>query len=73
MKKYIGMPKLKKHVNKVGMVLSQEINVGPKIKQTSSIKPYISTYTTINQKTNSYNMYGYIKVVKLYVVHVSSS
>ena len=25
----------------------REVNVGPEIKQTSSIKPYISTYTTI--------------------------
>ena len=32
----------KKYVNKIGMVLThvQEVNVGPKIKQTTSIKKY---------------------------------
>ena len=29
--------KAKKHVNKIGMVLTQKVNVGPKIKQTTSI------------------------------------
>ena len=30
------MSKPKKHVNKVGMVLTEEVNVRPKIKQTTS-------------------------------------
>ena len=43
MKQDVGMSNPKKYVNKIGMVLTQEINVGPKIKQTTSIYPYIST------------------------------
>ena len=35
--KDVGMLRAKKHANKVGMVLTQEVNVGPKIKQTTSI------------------------------------
>ena len=30
-----------------------EANIGPKIKQTTSILPYISTYTAIKQNTKS--------------------
>ena len=39
MKEYvaIGMSKPKKHADKVGIVITQEINVGPKIKQTAFI------------------------------------
>ena len=37
MKEGVGMSKLKKYANKVGMVLTQEANVGPKIKQTTFI------------------------------------
>ena len=37
MKEDIEMSKPKKHANKVGMVLIQEVNVRPKIKQTTSI------------------------------------
>ena len=33
----VGMSKPKKEANKVGMVLTQEVNVGPKIQQTTSI------------------------------------
>ena len=40
MKQDVGMSNPKKYVNKIGMVLTQEINVGPKIKQTTSIKKY---------------------------------
>ena len=35
--KGVGMSKLKTYANKVRMVLTQEVNVGPKIKQTTSI------------------------------------
>ena len=34
--KDIGTSKLKKYVNKAGMVLTQAVNVRPKIKQTIS-------------------------------------
>ena len=37
MKEDVGMSKLKKHVDKVGIVITQQVNVGPKIKQTTSI------------------------------------
>ena len=37
MKEDVGISKPKKHANKVGIVLTQEVNVGPKIKQTTSI------------------------------------
>ena len=37
MKEDVGMSKPKKEANKVGMVLTQEVNVGPKIQQTTSI------------------------------------
>ena len=33
----VGMSKPKKHVDKVGVVITQEVNVGPKVKQTTSI------------------------------------
>ena len=33
----IGTSKLKKYSNQVRMVLVQEVNIGPKIKQTTSI------------------------------------
>ena len=36
MKEDIGMSKSQKYVNKVGMVLTQEVNIGPQIKQTTS-------------------------------------
>ena len=39
MKIDVGMSKPKKHVDKVGIVITQEVNVGPKIKQTTSIYP----------------------------------
>ena len=37
----VGLWKPKKYVNKVGMVLTWEINVGPKIKQTTSTELFI--------------------------------
>ena len=37
MKENVGISKPKKHVDKFEMVLTQEVNVGPKIKQTTSI------------------------------------
>ena len=37
MKEDVGMSKPKKHADKVGIVITQEVNVGPKIKQTTSI------------------------------------
>ena len=36
--KDVGMSRLKKYANKVGMVITQEINI-PKIKQTTSYNP----------------------------------
>ena len=32
----------------------REVNIGPKIKQTTSIQPYISTYTAIKQNTKNW-------------------
>ena len=46
-KENVGMSRTKKHMNKVGMILTQEIDVGPKIKQTTSIQAYISTIPTL--------------------------
>ena len=37
MKEDVEMSKSKKHANKVRIVITQEVNVGPKIKQTTSI------------------------------------
>ena len=37
MKEDVGTSKPKTYANKVGMVLTQELNTGPKIKQTTSI------------------------------------
>ena len=37
MKENVGTSKPKKYANKVRMVLTQEVNVGTKIKQTTSI------------------------------------
>ena len=37
MKENVGTSKPKKYTNKVGMVLTREVNIGPKIKQTTSI------------------------------------
>ena len=37
MKEDVGISKPKKHVEKVGIVITQEVNVIPKIKQTTSI------------------------------------
>ena len=48
--KDVGMLKPKKHANKA--------NIGPKIKQTTSISPYISTYTAIKQNTKSCTYVG---------------
>ena len=33
----LGMSKHKKHAEKVGIVITQEVNTGPKMKQTTSI------------------------------------
>ena len=35
--KHVGMSKPKKYANKVRIALTQEVNIGPKIKQTASI------------------------------------
>ena len=43
MKEDEGRLKTKKDMNKVIMVLTQEVNIEPKIKQTTSIQPYTST------------------------------
>ena len=51
----VGMSKPKKQANKVGIVLTQEVNIGPTIKQTTS---YISTYTTITLSCNCVVLYG---------------
>ena len=32
----VGLSKLQKSTNKIGMVLTQEVNIGPGIKQTTS-------------------------------------
>ena len=37
MKEDVGTSKPKKYANKVGKVLTREVNVGPKMKQTTSI------------------------------------
>ena len=37
MKEDVGTTKPKKYANKVGMILTLEVNVGSKIKQTTSI------------------------------------
>ena len=37
MKEDVGMSKPKKYADKVGIVITQEVNVGPKIKQTTSL------------------------------------
>ena len=37
MKEDVGMSKTQKHADKVGIVITQEVNVGPKIKQITSI------------------------------------
>ena len=37
MKEGVGMSKLKMYAKKIGMVLTQEVIVGPQIKQTTSI------------------------------------
>ena len=37
MKEDAGMSKPKKHPDKVGIVMTQEVNVGPKIKQTTFV------------------------------------
>ena len=37
MKEDVGMSKPKKHVDKVRIVITQQVNVGSKIKQTTSI------------------------------------
>ena len=34
----VGMSKLKKYVNTVRMVLTQEVSIGPKIKQMTLLK-----------------------------------
>ena len=53
MKEDVRTSKPKNYVDKVGIVITQDVNVGPKIKQTTYIQPYISTYTAIKQKTKS--------------------
>ena len=55
---YVGMSKPQKYANKVRIVLTQKVNVGPKIKQTTSIQLYISTYTAIKQKTKTCTYVG---------------
>ena len=35
--KDVGMSKPKKHADKVGIVITQQVNIGPKLKQTTSI------------------------------------
>ena len=39
----VGTSKPQKDANKVGVVLTQDVNKGPKIKQTTSTSIYIST------------------------------
>ena len=43
MKEDVGMSKHKMHANKVWMVLTQKVNIGPKFKQTASIYVYNPT------------------------------
>ena len=42
MKEDVGMSKPQKYANKVGIVITQEVNVGPKTKQTISLYKYSS-------------------------------
>ena len=44
MKEDVGTSSPKKYANKVGMVLTQEINVGLNIKQTTSLHKYLHYY-----------------------------
>ena len=54
----VGTSKPKKDANKVGVVLTQDVNEGPKIKQTTSTSIYISTALCLLLYSTYVGLYG---------------